>query len=103
MTVYYEWDVETVATVGTVEIADGDILEHRHQTCFSDALAVAALPAEPGTEHRIVLVRDDDAGRSWAYFSDGELDDRFEDAWARYAAKVPKRFYKEVAKHVTPA
>lgn len=54
--------------------------------------------SEEGMTSRIVLVRDDDKGRSWAYLEDGELPSHFEDAYGVKVAKVPGRFHEEVSK-----
>jgi hypothetical protein len=98
MTVSYEWDVETVQDIETAEYAAGDILEHDHSTTYAGAVrTIKAFTPHAGTSYRIVLVRDDDNGRSWAYLENGELPESFEDACANDTAKVPKRFHAEVA------
>ncbi len=98
MTVSYEWDVETVQAAETQEYAAGDILEHSHSDSYAESLnEVRTFAPHDGTGYRIVLVRDDDAGRSWAYMEDGKLPEFFEDAYGVETAKVPQRFHKEVA------
>jgi hypothetical protein len=89
MTVYYEWDVEEVDE-------NEDIQNHNHTSSYTKAKEVAAIPNEGGIISRIVLVRDDDNCRSWAYMEDGKLPEWFEDAYGAEVAKVPKRFIKEV-------
>jgi hypothetical protein len=108
MAVVYEWDVEEVATVDSEQYAVDDIIEHCHSAKFKEALADKArleAGAEPGIGYRIVLVRDDDIGRSWAYFypEDNTLDEWFEDAYPRRVCKVPKRYVEEVAKTLAKA
>lgn len=92
MPVDYEWDVETV------EIESEDIVDHEFCKDYADAKATAATAPGPGHRHDIVLVRDDDNGRSWAYMEDGKLPSHFSDAYGNAVAKVPKRFTNEVAK-----
>jgi hypothetical protein len=91
MTVYYEWDVEEVDE-------HEDIQNHNHTDSFAKAKAINEIPCEEGMTSRIVLVRDDDKGRSWAYLEDGELPSHFEDAYGVKVAKVPERFHEEVSK-----
>lgn len=88
----YEWDVEVVDP-------NGDIEDHLHQTSFADCVKVAAEETQPGYTRSIVLVRDDDKGRSWAYLEDGALPEELLDAYDRPAAKTPQRFRKEVERH----
>lgn len=95
----YEWDVETVAAVDSEDYAEGDVVEHHHTASFAEAKQFAATEPDEGMEHRIVLVRDDDECRSWAYLKDdGTLPGAFEDAYSRRVAKVPTRFHFEVAR-----
>jgi hypothetical protein len=98
MTVSYEWDVEVVQ-----DDDENEVLEHLHQSAFADCQKVAAKPADEGCRHDIVLVRDDDDGRSWAYIEDGKLPSHFEDAGGTAVAKVPQRFHKEVLAVVSKA
>jgi len=102
MTVTYEWDCETVADGDSADFADGDIVEHAHDSSFRDVHAWAdQYPCEPGRRYELVLVRDDDEGRSWAYVTEGTLPARFTDANGADAAKVPQRFHREVAANFT--
>lgn len=89
MTVYYEWDVEEVDV-------NEDIQHHNHTASYVEAKRIAETPDEIGMTSRIVLVRDDDKGRAWAYMEDGKLPEHFEDAHGVEIAKVPKRFNAEV-------
>ena len=91
MTVYYEWDVETV-TKDEFE----DIENHAHQKSYADCVAFAATEPPEGFFYRIVLVRDDDDRRAWAYLKDGKLPEYFSDADGRDYRKAPKRFVLEV-------
>ena len=96
MTVIYEWDVETVQTY---EDGDNDVLDHYHTETYADAVRyTAAQPPESGISYKIVLVRDDDDRRSWAYVEDGKLPDWCSDAYEHHWGRVPKRFHKEVAR-----
>jgi hypothetical protein len=92
MTVRYEWDVELVNK------DSDDIIDHNHFDKYADAVKAAALPTEERDFNRIVLVRDDDDGRSWAYVKNGKLPKEFRDAYCMRLAEVPKRFHAEVAK-----
>lgn len=97
MAVTYEWDVETVTTADTAEHEEGECLEHYHCDSFAEALTIAARPAPDGCEHLIVLVRDDDDGRTWSYVHEGELLP-FIDANGTTCMQAPKRFLAEVAR-----
>ena len=88
--VKYEWDVETV------EEESGDVLDHNHCDSFREAIAAARETPDDGCRFDVVLVRDDDDGRSWAYLDDGKLPTHFLDAYEHEVAKVPQRFVKEV-------
>lgn len=92
MNVDYEWDCETVAD-------DGDVIDHMHAFSYAEVKAwSAANPCEPVTSHALVLVRDDDSGRAWAYLEDGRLPEFFSDAGGADVSKVPQRFHREVLK-----
>lgn len=100
MAVIYEWDVET-----QLEYPDGenDVIDHHHFECFSDALSYSKTAPEPHdegkTEHMLVLVRDDNEGRSWAYLDDdGTLPEFFMNADGKNTTRVPKRFHEQVAR-----
>lgn len=87
MAVTYEWDIEKY---------DGDeIVDHNHRDIVHefDGEELTLAVAEDG--YRLVLVRDDDSGRSWAYVTNGELPTDFLDAYGKIVAKVPQRFFKE--------
>lgn len=79
----YEWDIETT---------DGDDnVEHHH--CDT-------IPARPMRDgERLVLVRDDDNGRSWAYVENGALDS-FRDSAGEFVCDVPVRYRREFAKSI---
>lgn len=100
MTVYYEWDVEIVQSIDTEDKEAGEILEHCHQEKYQHILDfIRQNPPEYGTRYDVVLVRDDDEGRSWSYMgTDGKLDDFFYDAYLKKISKVPKRFHEEITR-----
>lgn len=96
MTVIYEWDVETVQTY---EDGNNDVIDHYHTETYADAVRwAAAAPLELGVTYEVVLVRDDDDRRSWAYVEDGKLPEWCRDAYECRWGKVPKRYHAEVAK-----
>lgn len=111
MTVYYEWDVEQVATSNHVdhtgqEFAAGDVMEHFHQESYRDCRDfIAANPPCENSHYEVCLVRDSESLRSgdqiraWAYIVDGELDDSFYDANCSRVSKTPKRFFDEIRRH----
>lgn len=91
MTVYYEWDVEET------EVVDGEVevVEHWFQTSYKASYIFKG----DCPEMSIVLVRDDNNGRSWAYIqANGELPEHFCNAWGVEVHKVPNRFHEEVRK-----
>lgn len=97
--VQYEWDVEACAAADTAEHEEGEVLEHWHQSSYKDAYAFYKRVPAAGERYELVLVRDDDNGRSWAYCDEnGRLPDHFEDAYNCETAKVPKRFVAEVSR-----
>jgi len=106
MSVIYEWDCETVADGDQECYEDGECIEHSHGASFADVLRWSeANPPLLGTRHEIVLVRDDDADRLWAYAErivrHGKPDrymlpEVFTDANGDDATRVPKRFHEEV-------
>ena len=98
MTVVYEWDVETLAATDTVDHEKDEVIDHNHQASYSDALREAAMPAPEGFRFGIVLVRDDDDGRAWAYVENGALPQHFADANGAEIHRVPVRFVREVTK-----
>lgn len=97
MTVEYEWDCETHAAGDSEDYTDGDVIDHYHAPSYATAREWSARNQQPGTRHAIVLVRDSDAGRSWAYVNDGKLSTHFEDG-AQQLSRVPARFHAEVAR-----
>jgi hypothetical protein len=107
MTVHYEWDLETVAHGDQEQYEDGEVLEHYHAKTFAEVLAWRKdNPPLLGTRYEIVLVRDDNLQRTWAYTSRKERHNRpdqytlplhFEDANGVEATKVPARFRNEIS------
>ena len=86
----YEWDCET--------ITDGDVVDHMYGACNEVLAWSHANPCEPGSQHKLVLVRDDPVSRSWAYITpDGQLPPHFRDAYGVATARVPQRFANELA------
>ena len=104
MTVRYEWDVETTSLPDSAKggIAPGDVLNHRHADSYLQATMFAGYPTEQDTEYRIVLVRDNSKGRSWAYLQHGALPQMFVDTYDNHTAVVPKHFHNEVARATLP-
>lgn len=97
MSVEYEWDVETVSVADTEDLEENECVEHNHCASFAEAVLIAAAKPPEGFDHVIVLVRDDDNGRSWAYYA-GDLPERFSDANGEEGIHVPLRFHAEVAR-----
>jgi hypothetical protein len=96
--VAYEWDVETRADGDTDKQEDGEVIDHDFCESFAEAKKKAAETPPEGCRFEIVLVCDDDVGRSWAELENGLLPERFCDALGRERKQVPKRFVDEVAK-----
>lgn len=94
MTVFYEWDVETVADGNSDSVEDGEVLNHTFCASLKEAAALASTFPDAGYRYEIVLVRDDDR-RAWAYLEDGKLPQFFSDANGDDYSKVPARFVKE--------
>lgn len=91
----YEWDVEIQASEPTDILEEGEVIDHHFCGSLAEARTVAGRPPEPGTRHAIVLVRDDNDGRSWAYLKDdGTLPDFFIDGNMRAAYRVPQKFQR---------
>lgn len=91
MATIYEWCVE--------HVCGDEVLEHYHQESYAECLVfITDFSLPSGSELHIVLVRDDDKCRSWAYIEDTVLPERFTDAYDRPVAKVPKRYHTEVAR-----
>ena len=97
MTVFYEWDVEAVTSIETDNHEKSEVVDHRRAFSFAYAMSMASTPPDAGMAYQVVLVRDDDKLRSWAYLGDMKLPSRFQDAYQNYYGKVPQRFHKEVA------
>lgn len=99
MSVCYEWDCESVANGDSDDFENGEVLDHYHAETYAEVAQRALTVIEIQYRHEVVLVRDDDDGRSWAYVTDGKLPERFTDANGADGAKVPNKFHKEVAQH----
>jgi hypothetical protein len=97
MTVIYEWDREMVADGDSEDYEDEECVDHRHGISYMDVVLSAREEPPAGFKWRIVLVRDDDDRRAWAYLEDGKLPEHFTDAEGDDYKPVPKRFHKEVA------
>mgnify|MGYP001618257199 CR=1 FL=1 len=96
MTVHYEWDVELVRTYAD---GDNDVVDHNFfSTYLGCKWYVNKKKLDPSYSLEIVLVCDDDNGRSWAYMEDGKLPEYFQDAYQNDVCKVPVRFHNEVLK-----
>lgn len=96
--VAYEWDVEVVADGDSAEYEDGEVIEHDHCGSYAEAKRKAGETPPEGCRYLIVLVRDDDNRRAWAYLENGKLPETFTDALGHEYKQVPKRFVDEVAK-----
>lgn len=97
----YEWDVETVQDVETIETERDEVLDHNHVDSYAAAVALASTPAPAGTRYDIVLVRDCVNGREdsrgWAYLAGSHrIGLHFYDAFGDRVAPVPVRFLREV-------
>jgi len=94
MTVEYEWDIETVES-GVVELDHAEIIDHYHHDKLSQTTDTLGFWHPVAAEQiRIVLVRDDDYGRQWAYIDGGVMPDEFDGGTA-----VPRRFQLEWDKY----
>ena len=96
MTVRYEWDVEVQTAAASDDHEESEVIDHLFCKSFIEAVTTAAIDAGEDLKHVIVLVRDDDNQRSWAYLEDGKLPTHFEDAYQNQYAKVPQCFHAEV-------
>jgi hypothetical protein len=99
MPVYYEWDCEEVSDVEQEGYAKDDVIDHNHSRTYKEALELSKTTPPDGSRWDIVLVRDDDHKRAWAYMSDGEngnLPAMFCDANGVEYKPVPQRFINEV-------
>lgn len=101
MTVFYEWQVELVQYYPDDPEPDlHDIIDQYPQETFAECMKfIKDPPDEPHQKWDIVLVRNNDTGRSWAYLEDGVMSTHFEDAYGREVSIVPKRFLAEVIKY----
>jgi hypothetical protein len=90
---HYEWCCETTTA------ARGEIIDYFYADKLIEVLEwMAANPPDARTRHEVVLVRDDQRGRSWAYMSDDfKLPARFKDADDTEWSRVPTRFSSEAA------
>lgn len=93
--VIYEWDVELVEIEG--EGGEDIIVDHDFYQSYKEAKVSASAKPEDGHRYDMVLVRDDDKGREWAYMKDGRLPEYFNDAYGNEGTRVPKKFHKEVS------
>lgn len=99
MTVVYEWDVETVSVRDTEDHEADECVDHAHQTSYAECLKfIERNTAGDGYKFIIVIVRDDDEGRSWAYIDEDGLPEFFMDAMGDERRKVPARFHSEFSK-----
>lgn len=95
----YEWDIETIERQ-----TDGDeeVLDHHHAERLSNYAARDYVAEnEPYEYNVLVLVRDSDGERLWAYVDMTRyvLPRYFDDAWhEETGVKVPKRFHEEIAR-----
>lgn len=101
MTVYYEWDVEEVQDyIDESGDEQTEIIEHWFQMSYEDCIKhISRRPAPSGNRYDIVLVRDDDDGRSWAYMEGGKLPEYAENAFGEDCGKIPKKYHAEVARY----
>lgn len=96
MSVIYEWDLELYNM--DASDSEAEIIEHN----FGDKLIDVGFPS--AHNEMLVLVRDADGERSWAYvdnsymlpkyFSRPEADGKYYET----NIKVPQRFHREIAK-----
>ena len=101
MTVKYEWDVETVTTVESEEREAGEVLDHYFCVSYREALWRSKQPAPEGCKYVIVLVRDDENSRSWAYMLPSGLPTFFTDASGN-TIQVPVKYHREVEREKRP-
>ena len=90
----YEWDVEE-------NNDDGDIVDHNHFETYQEACEFyndILMSKSADQSFSIVLVKDTDSYRAWAYMVDDKLPTYFTDAQCCDAGKVPQRFHQEVSK-----
>lgn len=98
MTVRYEWDVELYATADSAAFDQYDVIDHNHCANVREIPYALSRPLGEGEGHRVVLVRDDDDGRAWAFLGDdGTLPQFADDAYDVPQGKVPSRFHAQAA------
>ncbi|MDO9385018.1 MAG: hypothetical protein Q7T86_19400 [Hyphomicrobiaceae bacterium] len=83
----YEWDIETWA--------DDEVVDHDHRDRLHEFGGEELTRAVAEDGYRLVLVRNDSEGRSWAYVTNGELAPVFLDSYEKPVAEVPARFVSE--------
>lgn len=98
MTVKYEWDVELLTAFESDAHEQDEVIDHNFCETYAEAKTLASKNPGEGFKFEIVLVRDDDDRRSWAYLDNGKLPEFAEDAYGCNWGKIPKRFHSEVAK-----
>ena len=92
--VTYEWDIETVSN-------DGEVLDHHHADRLKD------LPTPSTKNEVLVLIRDTETERLWAYVDESRMLPRYfsrPEADGQYhetSVAVPKRFHREIAREMT--
>ena len=96
MAVIYEWDVETVTAIDSEKYEENEVLDHHFCKSYREAMEVSKATPPDGCRFEIVLVRDDDKSRAWAYIVDGKLPKFAEDAYGNKWCLVPKRYHDEV-------
>lgn len=94
--VVYEWDMEEY----NIDASDSEaeVIGHYH----SDTLIGVGFPSDH--TQKLVLVRDDNSSRLWAYVDDSRMLPKYfsrPEADGKYyetSVKVPERFHREIAK-----
>lgn len=86
----YEWDIETTDE-------HGDIIDHNHVDELKEYTERELGELKSGN---LVLVRDDDYSRGWAYVEKGKLPEYITDACGCNIVKVPQKFHNELKKHL---
>lgn len=103
----YEWDIETV-TVAPAEPLPADeeweeeVLDHDHRDRLAEfdpedvKAALMGTLNDEGNRLKLVLVRDSEQGRAWAYVEDKRLPSHFADAYQRQTAFVADKWHDEL-------
>lgn len=92
----YEWDMEEYDIAA--DNSEAEIVDHYH----GDKLIDIGFPSDH--KQKLVLVRDDDNGRLWAYVDESRMLPKYfsrPEADGKYYetnVKVPQRFHREIAK-----